>query len=71
MPIDMIVVTGTPRNMTRKVRRAIMTVDATKNNITITPLTVTKTLFGVMYTECLIVQPVITQHGEDADERSC
>lgn len=68
MPIDMIVVTGTPRNMTRKVRRAIMSVDTTKNIITITPVTVTKTLFGVIYTECLLIQPVVTQRGEDANE---
>lgn len=68
MPIDMIVVTGTPRNMTRKVRRAIMTVDATKNNITITPMMVTKTLFGVIYTECLIVHPVVTRSRGDVNE---
>lgn len=68
MPIDMIVVTGTPRNMTRKVRRAIMSVDATKNNITITPMTVTKTLFGVIYTECLLVQPIAVQSREYANE---
>lgn len=68
MPIDMIVVTGTPRNMTRKVRRAIMSVDTTKNTLTITPMTVTKTLFGVIYTECLLVQPIVTQSRGDANE---
>lgn len=65
MPIDMIVVTGTPRNMTRKVRRAIMSVDVTKNTITITPMVVTKTLFGVIYTECLIIQPIAVLPSSD------